>query len=229
MTTGMSLLEQLILAPLQEAVRQLLTFVPAILGALFLLLLGGLIARLLERLIVRGLQLITLDRIADQIQLSAVLSRGGIRRRLSELIGAIVYWIVMLAFVMTALNALNLTVAAELFQQIVSFLPNVIAAVFILIVGIFAAAFLSTTVRTTAENAGLAQAPLLAQVVQAVMVIFAAVAALEQLRIQFVGEAFLIILAGVTFGCALAFGLGCKDLAGRWVANLIEQLKARKS
>lgn len=228
MQTGMDIVQQLVVAPLQAAVLQLMTFVPVILGALLVLLVGGLIAKLIEQLLVRVLKTVTLDKIADQIQLSNLLSKGGIRRKLSELIGAIVYWIVILAFVMTALNALNLTVAAELFQHIVSFLPNVVAAVFILIVGVFAAAFLATTVRTAASNSGVTQAALLGQAVQTVVVVFTVVAALQQLRIQFVGEVFLIILAGISLGCGLAFGLGCKDLAGRWVSSLVDQLQGRK-
>ncbi len=228
METGKSLVEQFIVVPLQSALSQLLTFVPSILGALLILLVGGLIAKLIEEIIVRGLKLITLDKISDQIQLSTMLAKGGIRRRPSELIGAIIYWMVVLAFVMTALNALNLTVAAELFQKIVAFLPNVVAAVFILIVGVFAAAFLATTVRTAASNSGILHAQLLGQAVQTIMVIFAFVAALQQLQIQFVGEVFLIILGGLSLGSALAFGLGCKEIAGRWVADLVTQLNTKK-
>ena len=228
METGRTLVQDFVIAPLQAALNQLSAYVPSILGALVILLIGGVIAKLLEQLIVQGLKLIALDKIADQIQISAMLARGGIRRRLSELVGAIIYWMVMLAFVMTALNALNLTVAAELFQSIVAFLPNVIAAVFILIVGVFAAAFLAATVRTAASNSGILQAHLLGQAVQTVVVIFAIVASLQQLKIQFVGEVFLIILAGISLGCAVAFGLGCKDIAGRWVSDLITQLNTKK-
>ncbi len=228
MENELNAIQQVLLEPLQSSLNQLLMFAPVIIGALLILLLGGLLAKLLEQVIVRGLKIISLDKLADQVQLSAMLSKGGVRRKPSELIGAIVYWIVILAFVMTALNALNLTVAAELFQHVVSFLPNVLAAVFILIVGVFAAAFLATTVRTAASNSGILQAQLLGQVVQTCVVVFAIVAALQQLRIQFVGEVFLIVLSGLSLGCALAFGLGCKDLAGRWVANLIEQLQPRK-
>ena len=228
MGTGIDIVQMLVITPLQAAVRQLLAFVPAILGALVILLVGGLIAKGIEQVIVKALKMLTLDKIADQIQLSAILTKGGIRRKLSELIGAIVYWIVMLAFVMTALNALNLLVAAELFQQVVEFLPNVIASLFILIVGVFASAFLATTVRTAASNSGIVQAQLLGQATQTIVVIFAAVAALQQLHIQFVGEVFLIILGGISLGSAIAFGLGCKELAGRWVSGVVEQLQKGK-
>lgn len=220
--------DSMILQPVHSLINQIMVFVPTLLGALLLLLLGWLLAKAIEGLVVRILKTVTLDKLADQIQLSTVLSKGGIKYKLSELLGVIVYWLIMLAVIMVVFNALQLTVAAELFQSVVAFLPNVIAAVFILVLGIFAAAFLSSTVRTTASNAGIAQSHLLAQFAQTVVVISATVVALQQLHIQLVGEVFLIILGGVSLGCALAFGLGCKDLAGRYVADIVEQIQGRK-
>src|SRR3989338_3955226 len=152
-----------IMQPVQALVNQLMAFVPMLLGALLILLIGWLIAKAIEGIVVKVLKTIALDKLADQIQFSSVLAKGGIKNKLSELIGVIIYWLVMLAVVMVAFNALQLTLAAKLFQSIVVFLPNVIAAVFILIVGVFAAAFLATTVRTTASNAGIYQSQLLAQ------------------------------------------------------------------
>lgn len=229
METGTgSWIQTMIVQPVQSLGNQIMAFLPTLLGALVLFLVGWLVAQAIQLGVVRILKTIGLDKLADQIKLSAVLTKGGIRHKLSELIGVIVYWLVMLAVVMVVFNALQLTVAAELFQSVVTFLPNVIAAVFILIVGIFAASFLATTVRTAASNAGMGQAGLIGQLVETVVVIFAAVAALQQLRIPFFGEAFLIILAGISLGSALAFGLGCKDLAGRWVAEITEQISSRR-
>ena len=229
METGTtSWFDAMIVQPVQSLLTQLAAFVPTLVGALLLLLVGWLIAKAVENIVVRVLKTITLDKLADQIQLTSVLSKGGIRHKFSELIGVIVYWLIMLAVVMIVFNALQLTVAAELFQSVVTFLPNVIAAVFILILGIFAASFLSTTVRTAASNAGILQSQLLGQLIQTVVVIFATVAALQQLRIPFFGEVFLIILAGISLGCAIAFGLGCKDLAGRWMSDIVEQIQGRK-
>ena len=229
METGTgSWIHTMIVQPVQSLVNQVMVFLPTLLGALVLFLVGWLVAQAIQLGVVRVLKTIGLDKLADQIKLSAVLTKGGIRHKLSELIGVIVYWLVMLAVVMIVFNALQLTVAAELFQSVVTFLPNVIAAVFILIVGIFAASFLSTTVRTAASNAGMGQAGLIAQLVENVVVIFAAVAALQQLRIPFFRDAFLIILAGISLGCAIAFGLGCKDLAGRWLSDIVDQVQTRK-
>lgn len=218
----------LVVEPVQAFVNQLMAFLPTLAGALLLLLVGWVIAKAIEAITVRVFKTLALDKIADQVQLTQVLHKGGIKHKPSELIGVIVYWLVMLAVIMVVFNALQLTVAAELFQDLVTFMPNVIAALFILIVGMFAAAFISSTIRTAASNAGILQAHLMGQLTQTVVVIFAVVAALQQLRIPFFGEVFLIILGGISLGCAIAFGLGCKDLAGRWVGDIVEQVQGRK-
>ena len=221
-------LNAVVTQPILSFFSQVAGFLPNLLGALFILLIGWFLAKAIESVVVQILKTIQLDKVAEKIQLAGVLTKGGIKHKLSELIGVLIYWVIMLAVLIAALNALQLTVAAELIEQVVTFLPNVIAAIFILIVGVFAAVFLATTVRTAASNAGLGQAQSLGQLVQAIVVIFAGVAALQQLQIQFVGEVFLIILAAVSFGFALAFGLGCKDLVGHWVGDLVDQLSARK-
>jgi len=228
METGMQAVRDLVIVPLQSALNQLLTFAPTVLGALLILLLGGLIAKLIEQVIVRALKVVTLDKIAEQVQLSAMLAKGGIRRKPSELVGAVIYWIVMLAFVMTAMNALGLDKAAEWFAGIINYLPQVVGAVFILIIGSFAGAFLAATVRTASSNAGILQSHLLGQVVHMVVITLSIVAALKQVGFEFVDQVFLIILAGISLGSALAFGLGCKDLAGRWMSDFVEQLQPRK-
>lgn len=228
METGASVVRELVIAPLQNAFTVFWSFAPSIISAILLLAIGVMIAKLIETVITRVLKMITLDKIADQVQLSAVLAKGGIRRKISELIAAIIYWMVILAFATAALEALNLTVAAGLLEQLIGFLPNVIAAVFILIIGIFAAAFLAATVRTAASNAGVLQAHLIAQLVQIVVIVFACVTALQQLDIQFVGEVFMIILSGVSLAVALAYGLGCKDIARQSMSSFLDEVKATR-
>ena len=218
----------ILVQPIQSFFNQLMGFLPSLVGALLILLIGWIIAKAIEGLVVQILKAARVDKLAEQIQLADVLTKGGIRRRFSELIGALIYWLVMLVVLIAALNAIQLTVAAQLLQQVVTFLPNVVAALFIVVVGVLAATFLASTVRTAASNSGIGQAHLLGQLVQTTVIVFTSVAALQQLRIEFVGEAFLIILAAVSLGLALAFGFGCKDLAGRWVSNLVDQLSRKR-
>ena len=220
---------QLVLVqPVQAFFTQLMGFLPNVLGALLILLVGWAVAKGIEGLVVKLLKTAKLDKLADKVQLTEVLSKGGIKRKLSEVVGVIIYWLVTLVVLIATLNALQLTVAAQLLEHIVAFLPNVVAAIFILVVGIVTGAFLATTVRTAASNAGVDASRLLGQAVQTIVVIFALAAALRQLQIQLVGEAFLIVLTAVSFGLALAFGLGCKEQAGRWFNSVVDELSSKK-
>jgi hypothetical protein len=84
-------------------------------------------------------------------------------------------------------------------------------------------------VQTAANNAGVSQSKLLAQVVETIVMAFAIIVSLEQLHIgiQITQLTISIILGSVGLGLALAFGLGCKDIAGRYVADLVEKLKKK--
>jgi hypothetical protein len=173
------------------------------------------------------MKMVRLDVISDKAGVSNVLAQGDIKSTVSEIIGAIVYWIVILVVLVTALNALNLTIAAQLISTIVAYVPNILIALFVLVLGSFLAGVINTIVRTAASNAGLANAKILGQLAQTVLVIFAFVVAIEQLRIAtaFIALAVNVILASIGIGIALAFGLGCKDIAGKYVADLISRMK----
>ena len=207
---------------------QLSSFLPNLLAVLAIVVGGWIVAKVIQAVLVRLLKAVKADSLAERIQLAEMLARGGIQRTFSQLVGVIAYWLVMLVVLVAALNALQLTATAELLQRFLGFLPAVVAAILILIMGVLAAAFLAATVRTIASNAGIAQAQVLGQFVQSIVIIFAVVVALQQLEIQFVGNAFLIILGAISFGCALAFGLGCKDLAGRWVSGLVNRFSPKE-
>ena len=156
-----------------------------------------------------------------------MLEKGGITLSLSELIGVICYWLMLLVTFMVAINAVGLTIAADLLNKLVLYIPNVIAAIFILIVGMFVATVLKNIVATAANNAGLSQSKLFAKIVEVIVLVFAILVALEQLNIGIrITELTIgIILGTIGLGCALAFGLGCKDIAARYVNDFLNKIK----
>ena len=217
----------ILLDPLRNFVGQLVAFLPNLLAVVAILLGGWIVAKVIQGVLGRVLRAVKADTLAEKVQLAEMLVRGGIERTFSELVGVLAYWLVMLVVLVAALNALQLTATAELLEGFVGFLPSIVTAVLVLILGILAAGFLAATVRTIATNAGIAQAQILGKSMQSIAIIFAVVVALQQLQIQFVGDAFLIILGAISFGAALAFGLGCRDLAGRWVSDLVDRLSPK--
>jgi hypothetical protein len=203
------------------------SYVPALAGAIVILVIGWLVAKLLESIIARVLKAIRLDEASDKAGISNILAQGEIKLTLSELIGALIYWIVILVVLATALNALNLTIAADMIGKLVGYVPNILAAVFILVLGSFLANFVAAIVRTSAGNAGIGNAKLLAKITHVLVVIFAVIAAIEQLQIAsaLIVLAVNVILISIGIGIALAFGLGCKDIAGKFMSDTLNSLK----
>lgn len=225
----MSSWQVVLLEPARTVLAQIGQFLVNILLVVIILIVGWVIAKVIKTIVTKGLRAVKLDNLSDNIGLDSVLEKGGITYSLSELLGVICYWLGLLVTFMVAINAVGLTIAAELLNKIVLYIPNVIAAIFILILGMFISTLLKNIVQTAANNAGLSQSKLLAKIVEVIIVVFAVVIALEQLNIGIsVTELTLsIILGTVGLGLALAFGLGCRDIAGKYVGELIEKLKKK--
>ena len=213
--------------PVKAMLIKIWSYVPSLAGAIVILVVGWLIAKVVEAVVVRALKAVRLDVASDKAGISNVLAQGEIRLSLSELIGAIIYWLVILVVLATALNALNLAIAADLISRLVAYVPNILGAIFILVLGTFLANFVSAIVRTSASNAGLNSAKLLAKLTQTVLVIFAVIVAIEQLKIAsaLIVLAVNVVLISIGLGLAIAFGLGCKDIAGKYMQEIVNNFK----
>lgn len=198
-----------------------------LLVVVLILIVGWLIAKLVKLAIAKVGKMIKLDELSGRIELDDLLAKGGVSYSLSELIGVVFYWIVLLITFVIAFNAVGLTVVADLLQKITLFVPNIIVAILVLIVGMFVASIMRNVVKTTATNAGISHANLLSKITEVVIMIFAVAMALEQVQIgaRIVELAVSIVLASFGLGFALAFGLGCKDIVGKAVAGFLEKVK----
>ena len=218
-----------VMEPVKAMLVRIAGFLPVLLGVLVILIVGWIVAGMLKNIVIKVLKLIQLDTASEKAGLGDVLRRGGIRQTLSELIGVLIYWLVMLMVFMTALNALGMTVAASLLDKVIFYIPNVIAAVFIMALGIFFSSMVGTIVRTAASNAGITQAKFLGQFTQTIIMIFTAIITLEQLNIasSVLTFAINIILASLGLGMAIAIGFGSKDIAGKMVQDFVNRIKGK--
>jgi len=225
----MSSWQEVLWEPAKTVLAQISQFVVNILLVIVILIIGWVISKLVKVVVTKGLRAIKLDELSDRIELETMLEKGGIGYSLSELIGVICYWIAILVTFMVAINAVGLTVAADLLNRVVLYVPNVIAAVFILILGMFASTILKNIVVTAANNSGVSQAKLLGKIVEVIVITFAIFVGLEQLGIgiRITQLTISIALGSVGLGLALAFGLGCKDIAGKMIADFLEKLKKK--
>lgn len=220
----------ILLEPARLVLAQITQFLINVLLVIIILIIGWVISCLVKSIIINGLKRIKLDELSERIELNNLIKKGGITYSLSELIGVIAYWLFLLVTIMVAINAIGLTVAADLLTKIVLYIPNVISAIFILILGMFIATLLKNIIQTASSNAGISQGKLLSKIVEVIVIVFAVFIGLEQLNIGVrVTELTLsIILGTIGLGLALAFGLGCKEIAGKFIAELVEKIKSNK-
>jgi hypothetical protein len=225
----MSSWQVVLLEPARSVLAQISQFVLNALLVIVILIIGWLISKVIKAVVTKALKAVKLDVLSDRIELDKLLGKGGITYSFSELVGIVCYWLGLLVTFMVAINAIGLTIAADLLNKVVLYIPNVIAAMFILVLGMFAATLMRNVVRTAANNAGLGQSKILAQIVGTVVIVFAVFVGLEQLQIgiRITELTISIVLGTVGLGLALAFGLGCKDIAGKFVAELVEKLKKK--
>lgn len=226
----MSTWQIVLLEPAKLILDQIGQFLINVLLVLVILIIGWLVAKLIKTVVTSVLRTLRFDALSERIELDSLLAKGGIKYSLSELLGIIAYWLAILVTFMVAVNAIGLTIAADLLNRVVLYIPNVVAAIFILILGMFVSTLLRNIIQTIATNAGLSEEKLLGKIVEVLVMIFAIVMALEQLNIgaTTLQLALSIVLAAIGLGIALAFGLGCKDIAARAVSEFLDKIKSKK-
>ncbi|MDA2913872.1 hypothetical protein MYX77_07935 [Acidobacteriia bacterium AH_259_A11_L15] len=208
--------------PLEEMWIKFLAFVPNLLGALVILLVGAIIARIIRTIVERGLRMARFDTLTDRAGINQALEQGQITTKPSGIVGKLFYWIVMLVTLMMAVNALGLAVATELLSKLLDFIPNLIAALFILALGFFFGGLIRSFVATLAGGVRAVNPQTVGKVAQAAVIIFVVDVSLKQLGIatDIIDDAIVVVLAALGLGLALAFGLGCKDMVKNWVESI---------
>jgi len=209
----------LIVAPVSEMLTKLAGYMPTLIGALIILTVGWMVAKTLKRIVSRGLKAIQFDKLADKAGISEILNKGGLKTSANDVLSSLVYWLVIIMVLVMVVNALGLPQASSVLESLFAFIPNVIAALFVLVVGMFLANFVSGIVRTAGSNASLPRPEMLAAVSRWAIIIFAGTISLKELGIAtlLVTTTFNIILAGFCLALALAFGLGGRDVAAKYL------------
>lgn len=202
--------------------NELAEFLPSLIGAILILILGWIIAKLVKTASIKLLKLIRLDVVTEKAKIDKFLEDGGSKRSAIDILGGIIYWLIMLIVILAGLNTLGLSVASELFNQIILYIPNVIVAVLALIFGVFLAGFIAQVVTTYLSNIGVKQAAIIGAIAKYAIVLFVVSLSLTQLSIgeQLVTNAFLLLFGAVCLALGLAFGLGGKE----WAASVIENM-----
>ena len=215
-----------LLEPLRVSLRQAGEFLPRLAIALLVLIVGWILAKVARFAIVKGLRAVNFHIVTQRAGLDGFLRDGGIAADTTEIIGLVIYWLVILGALVVGFNSLGLTYVTDVLGRVILFVPKVLVALLVLAFGAYFARFIANAITAYCRNVHIQDAELLGRLAQYAIVTFVVLIALDQVNIggDIVRQSFLIILAGVVFALALAFGLGGKE----WAAELLERWWPRR-
>lgn len=209
----------------QQFLNEIAAALPRILGAILILIVGWIIAKLIKRLFVRLLKIVKFNYLTEKSGIDKFLKDGGVKTDAITVLGTLLYWIIMLVVIMATLNSLNLTGASSLLHEIMLYVPNIIVAIAILIIGIYLSRLVSEVIKTSLKSMQDKTANLISQISFIAIIILTIFLTLGQLKIapNIVASAFQIIFGAICLALALAFGLGGKDKAAEILGELFKK------
>jgi len=193
-----------------------LNFVPSLLGAIVVFLVGLFVANNIALLVEKIIDLLKIDRILEKTSLKAFCQKAEIRLDAGYFVGQIVRWLLILAFLIPTANILKLTSVADfLSNQIIGILPAVIGAVLIILLAILLSDFAYRSIVASAKGSGIQAAKLLGSVARWAIIIFAIITVLPLLHVptNVINIVLIGVVAMISLAGGLAFGLGGREIA----------------
>lgn len=210
-------------------VSVLFAFIPKLFAVVVLVLIGWWIAAGLAELVAQVIRLAKLDKALETTGINKIVEKGGYKLNSGKFIGELVKWFVILVFWIAAFDILKLDRVGEFLEDVVDYIPQLIAAVLILVVGVIVADFLKKTVAASSKATGIKSANFLGSATKWVVLVIAIFTAAEQIGINlFLLQTIIqVVLAGFVLALALAFGLGGRDAAADAIKKLSSEFSDR--
>lgn len=203
-----------------------LRVIPTILGAIVVFALGLILAYWAKRLIVEFLKVVRFEKLSKAAGIDKYLAKADIKMNLAELLGRIVEWLVILVFFLAVVDMLGLTVVSQVVLGVISFIPNLLAAVLIFAAGYIVGGLVDSLVRGSLTSIDHEVAKPMGKLARVVIILIALFAAIDQLNIArglvttfFQGLTYTVVLV-----VGLAVGLGAKDLISKILTDWYEKI-----
>jgi hypothetical protein len=196
-------------------------FIPVLLGAILIFLLGLILARWAKLLVVKVLSAVKLDLLLRKVGLDVYLQKADVRGKVEVFIGEVVRWLIVLVFFMAGINVLGLTTVAAVLNGILGYIPNIISAVLVLTIGVLLAGLVEGLVKGAVSQVDMRVSRMLSKIASYLVVVVSALAAIGELGIaqSLINTLFIGVVATLSLGIGLALGLGAKDLVAKMLMD----------
>jgi len=198
---------------LGEILNSILNFLPTLILALILLIVGWLLAKLIRLLVIKLLELLRFERLIKKGPQDELREKD--RTKTKELIGNLFYWFLIFVLLIVVLDVLGLNIGGLVLNRILEILPGIFVAIMVLILGLVLAIFVGEIAHALLLNTSIKHPLIWVRGIRWITLAFVVVLALEQLGLaaHLVINLILILAGAIALSFALAIGLGCKDIA----------------
>ena len=220
---------EILVASLQGVWAGVISFLPSLIGALILIIVGLIVASGLRTLVERVINAIKLDSLLRKLGLSPFFDRAGLQVNSGKFFGLLVYWFLLVVFILAVADILGLYGISLFLRDIISYLPNIIVAILIMLAAILLANFLKAFIKASVASARLHNPKFLGTLAWWVIIVFGFLAALIQIGIAAAILNTLItgLIAMLAIAGGLAFGLGGRDYAAYLIEKFRKQTEER--
>ena len=217
----------ILLPTLDGILSNLTALVPSLLASLAILLVGWLVAKAVSGLVSRLLNRLGFNTLAERAGITGLIRGAGFSYEPSEIVGKLIFWLLILTFFLSAAEQLKLTAIVVTLQKLVAFIPNLIAVVLIGVFGARFGRFIGGLVSGSAREACIEFSDFLGKLVNSLVLIIVIVMAVTQLEIKssMLEITFATVLSAFCLGIALMFGMGSRSIA----QNILAGLYARRA
>ena len=212
---------------LQDLLRGFVAVVPNLLGALAVFIIGLIVSKVAARFVRRILVAIGADKLAERLNEIEIVYKSNIQLVPSTLLSKVVYYFLLFIFVIAATDILNMPVISQLMGEILNYIPVLISALAVFVVGLLISDFLKNVVKTTCDSLGIPAAGMISSVVFYFFFLNITMIALSQARIdtEFIQDNISIILAGVVLAFAIGYGFASRNIVANFLASFYNKGK----
>lgn len=210
---------------LLQAMTEVSLFLPRLIGAILVLLVGGLIAKFLKRIVVRIFDAVKLSSVIKNTPIEHFFKNAEVGQKVEEVVGSIVYWLVMLMVIQTSVTLLGLDSLSAILSRVINYLPNILTAILILFFGTLLAGVIEGVVKGSIKTIDGHSSRVLGKVASYLVMSITVMAAISELGIasEFIMILFVGFVAMLSLGFGLAIGLGGQDVIKKMLNNWYEK------
>jgi hypothetical protein len=219
-----------VVTSLTDLWAQFISFLPSVIVAVIVFLIGWAIAEAVGKLIEKVLVILRVNSAFENLKgLKRAVEQAGLRLNIAKLVGQIFKWFLLIVTLLAATDILGLQDVSNFLTSVLLYVPNVVVAALILVIAVVLANFVYRTVLASVQAAGFTSGGMIAAISKWAIIVFALFAALLQLKVatQLIQTLLTAFFAMVAIAGGLAFGLGGKDLAGKWLKKAEDDLTGK--